>query len=344
MFDQISKSIDEFGNSFLSALNNIQGFFGKDLSIAVPVKENIFQAIGNTPLVKINSIGNHIKGANFYLKSEFLNPTGSVKDRTAYGLVKDFEKRGILKEGSNIIDSSGGNLSVSLAWIGRTLGYSVTSYVTKNTRKSILKKLEFYGANVLFIPDTDAESPDKIRQFIQNKISSKPNSVWLDQYVNMINPNIHMKFTGAEIFRDLAGDVDAFVSGVDSGGVISGVGRFLKSQKEAAKIIAAFSSDSKIFSYTASKSGRVESAKLKTRLPETFDTKLITSSYYITLEDCNFYQQELSSKEGIYAGVTTGLNLAAAVKFAEDLSSNSDPGEMNIVVMAPDRMDTTFDA
>ncbi|MBE7412441.1 MAG: cysteine synthase family protein [Leptospiraceae bacterium] len=342
MFDQISKSIDEFGNSFLSALNNIQGFFGKDLSIAVPVKENIFEAIGNTPLIKIKGIGNHIKGVNFFLKAEFLNPTGSVKDRTAFALIKDFEKRGLLKEGSTILDCSEGNLSVSLAWIGKTLGYKVISFVTKNIKKSILKRLEFYGAEISVIPDESSDTSEKIRAFVRNQVALKPNSVWLDQYINMTNPNIHIKYTGREIFRDLAGDVDAFVSGIDSGGLISGVGRFLKSQKESIKVIAAFSGDSLIFVHSASKSGKVESAKLKNKLPETFDTKLINSSYYITQEDCNFYQQELCSKEGIYTGLTTGMNLACAIKYAEDISS-SNYGEMNIVVMAPDKLDINFD-
>ncbi len=340
MFDQISQSIDEFGNSVLNALNNVQGFFGKDLSIAVPIKENIFQTIGNTPLVRLSKIGSHIKGANFYLKSEFSNPTGSVKDRTAYGMIRDFEKRGLLKDGSTIVDSSSGNLSVSLAWIGKALGYKVKSFVSKSISENVLKKLKFFDAEIIFISDSDCETEEKKRKFILEKISSRSDFVLLDQYTNMANPNIHLKSTGSEIFRDLSGNVDAFVSGVDSGGVITGVGRFLKSQKESIKVVATFSTGSKIFSHSASRSGKVESANLKARLPETFDTKLVNSTYFITEEDCLFYQQELASKEGIYAGITTGLNLAAAVKFAEDATSTNEfEKEFHLVLLAPDKME-----
>ncbi|MCE9501906.1 MAG: cysteine synthase family protein, partial [Leptospira sp.] len=319
------KSIDELGNSVLGALGNIQSFLGTDLSLATPIKKDIFQAIGNTPLIRLNNIGVNLKGIDFYLKAEFFNPTGSVKDRTALALILDAEKRGVLKKNGIIIDTSCDNQSVSFAWVGKARGYKVICILNETATDDLRLRLKKYGAEM-----QEEKSGHIALAGVQKKF---PDALRLDQYSSMANPNVHFKTTGPEIFRDLGGNVEGFVSWVDSGGTISGVGRFLKSQREETAIVAAYSNNSK---YDFSKIGSGTGFKGAVKIPETYDTRLIDASFFVNEYDSAFYRTEILEKEGIYSDLGTGAGIAAALKYSEDIltkKSNSDK-PLNIVILA----------
>lgn len=332
MIDPISKGIDDFGNSLLQALNNVQGIFGKELSVAKPIKDNVLQLIGNTPLIRLNRIGSEYSGVQFYLKAEFLNPTGSAKDRTAIAMVLDAEKRGKLKKGMPIILLGAGSSSVSFTWIGKVKGYPVYCLVPLTTPPERVQLLRSYGADVTV---TNASDPIKLTELADEK-AKKLGGYLPDELENPANPSFHFKTTGPEIWRDLQGKVGAVISAPGSGGAITGIGRYLKSQDRRVKVIIAGKQNSPFMEY-----GKTDNPKERERikLPAVYDPKLIDHYFHVTKDEALHLQADLYEKEGIFAGLTTGTVITGALRFSETLSESekNERNPFNIVILSPDR-------
>ncbi|EMN47503.1 pyridoxal-phosphate dependent protein [Leptospira interrogans str. L1207] len=332
MFDEISRSIDEFGNSFLSALNNIQKSFGRELSVAKPVKETILQMIGNTPLIRLNQIGSHIPNVEFYLKAEFCNPTGSVKDRTALSMLLSSERRGELKPAGQVIQPGYNTTAMSLAWICTIRQYKFRCLVAGDTDPLKIKDLQTFGAYVEIVPGAKGNWDDSLLKRAKEIKEKEKNTIILNEYKDMANTNAHYLFTGPEIWRDLGGNVDVFVAGGGSGGTLSGVGRFLKSKKSSVRVIMGVSQKSRFIRKMVQNESSIY-------LPESFDPKIVDEYVGVDREQALLYQSDLYQKEGIFAGQTTGTTLASAIRFAEGLSIKEDSKSQvyRIVVLSPDR-------
>jgi cysteine synthase len=330
MFDQFSKQVDEFGNSMLNALNQVQGFFGKELDVANPIKNSILEMVGNTPLIRLNHVASHIQGIDFFLKAEFQNPTGSIRDRSAVAMIADAEKQGRLIKGSTILIRGKGSSSISLAWAGRTKGYKVVCYLEKS-EESYSTKLRHFGAEIIIV-DTD---PIKI---IQEK-TKNPEFWYPNDNANMSIPNHHFTRTGPEIFRDMKGKVDYLVTGGGTGGTVTGIGRFFRSQKSESdtKIILTGLQNSTFDQFFSNTNVSID-------LPEIFDPKVVDQFIAVTRDEAVHCQSDLLIREGIPVGITTGMILCGAIRFAESLAKETDylseagnEEKKNLVILCPDR-------
>ncbi|PJZ68181.1 cysteine synthase [Leptospira perolatii] len=332
MFDEISRSIDEFGNSLLGALNNVQNLFGRELSVAKPVKENVLQMIGNTPLIRLNQIGSHIPNLEFYLKAEFCNPTGSVKDRTALAMVMAAERRGELKPNGQIFQAGYNSTAISLAWICTIKQYKFKVFLAPDTEPEKLKQLKAYGAQVFVVQNAKGNWDDTLLSEAKAAKEKEKGTIILNEFKDMANTNVHYMFTGPEIWRDLGGNIDAFIAGGGSGGTLSGVGRFLKAKKSTLRVIMGVSKNSRFIR-------RMVQGDHSIRLPESFDPKITDQYIGVDREEALLYQSELYQKEGIFAGLTTGRTLASAIHYAESLPIREDAKTppYRIVVLSPDR-------
>jgi len=319
MIDPISKGIDDLGNSLLQALNNVQGFFGRELSVATPVHESVLQLIGNTPLIKLNSIGSEFSTYQFFLKAEFTNPTGSAKDRMALALLIDAEKKGKLKPGAKIYASGQMSSLVSISWVGKARGYKVTCFVDKKTDEEGLKSLKIYGAKI----EKASSDPE-----IEAKLASdKDGAFYPDETENLAIPNFHFKTTGPEIWRDLKESVDAVVSAPGTGAALTGIGRYLKSKNPEVKVICACPETHHLH------------PKNKKKIPSVFDPQVVDFFLTVTPESALHLQSDLYEKEGIFVGRTTGFSLAGALAFAQESKDQKWEGGKfrNIVILSPDR-------
>jgi cystathionine beta-synthase len=195
--------------------------------------KTILEAIGNTPLVKLNLPTE----ATVLAKLEYLNPGGSMKDRSALYMIEQAEKKGLLKPGGTIIDASSGNHGIALAMIGAAKGYKVIITVSKKCSKEKYQTLRAYGAEVVVCPSTDfIEHPDSYHSQALALLKATPNSFMPNQYFNIENANGHYALLGPEIWRQTNGTVTHFFAGTGTGGTVSGAGRYLKDQNPAIKI------------------------------------------------------------------------------------------------------------
>ena len=195
--------------------------------------KTILEAIGNTPLVRLNLPTE----ATILAKLEYLNPGGSMKDRSALYMVEQAEKKGFLKPGGTIIDASSGNHGIALAMIGASKGYKVIITVSKKCSKEKYQTLRAYGAEVIVCPSTDfIEHPDSYHTQALNLLKITPNSFMPNQYFNIENANGHYALLGPEIWRQTEGKVTHFFAGTGTGGTVSGAGRYLKEQNPAIKV------------------------------------------------------------------------------------------------------------
>ncbi|MDZ4726676.1 MAG: pyridoxal-phosphate dependent enzyme [Leptospira sp.] len=332
MFDPISKGIDDFGNSLLQALNNVQGLFGKELSVANPIKDNILQLVGNTPLIRLNRIGSEFSGIHFYLKAEFLNPTGSAKDRTALAMFIDAERRGRLKRGMSVVLIGAGSSAISFTWIGKIRQYPVFCLVPIGTSSERIQALRGYGAEVTVASKSDEQSLMELANVKAQKVNG-----WIpDESENPANPNFHFKTTGPEIWRDLQGKVGAIVSAPGTGGAITGIGRYLKSQNSKIKVVLAGKPNSSYVNYAKEKDKKKQESIY---LPPVFDPKLIDYTFPISSEEALHLQSDLYEKEGIFAGLTTGTVITGALRYSETLQETmaNEREPFNIVILSPDR-------
>ena len=287
--------------------------------------------IGNTPLVEVTNIEKDLGlEATLLVKLEYFNPAGSVKDRIAKAMIEDAEEKGLLKEGSVIIEPTSGNTGIGLASIAAAKGYRAILTMPETMsveRRNILKA---YGAEIVLTEG--AKGMKGAIEKAEELAEEIPGGFIPGQFVNPANPAVHKATTGPEIWRDTDGKVDIFIAGVGTGGTVTGTGEYLKSQNPDVKIVALEPEDSPVLSEGKAGSHKIQGIGAGF-IPDVLDTAVYDEVYRAKGEDAFAASKYLAKKEGILAGTSSGAALAAALKLADEIDSG------NIVAVFPDRGD-----
>lgn len=300
--------------------------------------DDITEAIGNTPLVKLRRITAEagIK-ATVLVKPEFLNPTGSVKDRMAVYLLKKAIADGKLKPGGTIVEATSGNTGAAAAMFAAANGYKIILTIPDKMSKEKVDALRAFGAEVHVCPTAvPAESPESYYETAKRMHRENPGSYFIAQYFNLDNIQAHYELTGPEIWRQTGGKFDVLVGGIGTGGTMSGTCKYLKEQNPKIETVAADPVGSVYYEYHKSKTMTEPHTYFVEGIGEdmlcpTMDFSVIDKVYKVTDQECFLAARDLTRKEGIFAGGSSGAAVHVALLHAKTLDANK-----IVVVILPD--------
>ena len=298
------------------------------------IKESALELIGGTPLLKLNGYAKKkgITNANILAKLEYLNPAGSVKDRIALAMIEDAEKKGILKEGATIIEPTSGNTGIGLAAVAAAKGYRAILTLPDTMSVERRNLLKAYGAELVL---TEGAKGMKGAIAKAEELSKEiENSIILGQFVNPANPAVHKATTGPEIWEQTDGKVDIFVAGVGTGGTITGVGEYLKSQNPNVKVVAVEPATSPVLSKGTAGPHKIQDIGAGF-VPDTLNTDVYDEVIAIENEDAFAEGKAFAVSEGILVGISSG----AALKASSILASRPENAGKTIVALLPDSGD-----
>ena len=286
---------------------------------------NILEDIGHTPIVKINKLNANLS-ADIYLKLESRNPGGCVKERIGLSMIEAAEKAGIIQKDSIIVEPTSGNTGIGLAMVAAVKGYKLILTMPETMSIERRKILKAYGAELVLTPPG---MPTAIKK--AEELAAQDKHVYIpQQFRNIANPEVHRKTTGPEIWDDMQGKVDVFVSGVGTGGTITGTGEFLRSKNPHLHIIAVEPEASPVLS--GGKPGPHPIQGIGAGfVPEVLNTKIYNEIIKITKDEAFEAARDLAKKEGILVGISSGAALAAALIYAKRTQKKE-----NIIVIIPD--------
>jgi len=277
------------------------------------IYDDVTQLVGGTPLVRLNRLSEGL-GATVAVKLEFYNPANSVKDRIGVAIIDAAEKSGALKPGGTIVEGTSGNTGIALAMVGAARGYKVilTMPETMSTERRVM--LRAFGAEIVLTPGSEGMrgAVEKAQEIVANT----ENSIWAQQFANEANPEIHRKTTAEEIWEDTDGKVDIFVSGIGTGGTITGVGQVLKERNPDVQIVAVEPKDSPILNGGAPGPHKIQGLGANF-IPELLDTNVYDEVLDATLEDSVAVARDLGVKEGILGGISSGAIVWGALELAK---------------------------
>ena len=291
--------------------------------------DNALDAVGRTPLIRLNNV---IDGAAALVlaKVEYVNPGGSVKDRPAVDMIRDAEARGLLKPGSTIIEATSGNTGTGLAMAAAIRGYRCILVMPDKMSKEKIDLLKAYGAEVVITPTSvPNDSPESYYSVADRLTSDIAGAFQPDQWHNANNPGAHYRTTGPEIWEQTGGAITHLVSGMGTGGTISGTARYLK-EKNARIVVVGADPEGSIYSGDTPKSYKVEGIGMS-YLPQTVDMRVIDTILRISDRESFLMARRVAREEGLLVGGSSGTAAAAAVRVARDL-----PPEAVMVVIMPD--------
>ena len=289
------------------------------------INNNVLDMIGNTPMIKLNNIGN----SNLYVKLEKYNPAGSIKDRAVYYMVENLEKNGLLKKGDVLVEATSGNTGIALSMIGSLKGYKVIIVMPETMSVERRTLMKAYGAELIL---TDGSLGMKGSIEKMNKLlSENSNYISLKQFDNEYNPLAHYETTGVEIYNQVK-DIDIFVCGVGTGGTISGVGKYLKEQNPNIKVVAVEPEGSPVISKNKKGSHKIQGIGAGF-IPKNYNKNVVDEVMTITDEESYEGVRIMAQKEGILVGISSGANIYAALKLCEMYP------DKKIVTVAPDGID-----
>ncbi|MBI3409560.1 MAG: cystathionine beta-synthase [Planctomycetes bacterium] len=290
--------------------------------------ETILQSIGKTPLVRLRRVSEGLK-APVYVKVESQNPGGSIKDRVAQAMVNEAERRGWLRPGGTIIEATAGNTGVGLAMVAAVKGYRSIFVLPDKMSAEKIRLLKAYGAEVVITPTSvPPDSPESYNGVADRLAREIPGAWRPNQFMNLTNPEIHFRTTGYEIWEQTEGRVSAFVSGVGTGGTISGVARYLKEQNPDIKIIGA-DPEGSVLSGGSGKPWKVEGIG-EDYVPKTFNSQMVDEWIRVSDIEAFHMARMVARREGIMAGGSSGVNIVAALRYARRLG----PDQLVVTIVA----------
>ena len=292
--------------------------------------------IGNTPLVEVTNVEKDQElNAKILVKLEYFNPAGSVKDRIAKAMIEDAEEKGLLKEGSVIIEPTSGNTGIGLAAIAAAKGYRAILTMPETMsveRRNILKA---YGAEIVL---TEGSKGMKGAIAKAEELAKEIEGSFIPgQFDNPANPKVHYETTGPEIWRDTDGKVDAFVAGVGTGGTVTGTGKYLKEQNPDVKVVAVEPASSPVLSQGKAGAHKIQGIGAGF-VPKVLDTAVYDEIITVENDDAFAASKELTKKEGILTGISSGAALYAALQLAQRLEFEG----KTIVALLPDSGDRYY--
>lgn len=287
----------------------------------IMVKENILATIGDTPMVRINRLNPNPK-VNIYAKLEGFNPTGSIKDRIAVRMIEDAERKGTLHHGKTIIEPTSGNTGIGLAIAGIVKGYPVEIVMSEAVSVERRKILRSYGAKIILTPAD--EGTDGAIRLARKMVEADPEKYFMpDQFANAANYLTHYENTAIEIWQQCEGQIDYLVCAVGTSGTLMGVSRFLRAMNPGIKVVCAHP----IKGHYIQGLKNMEEAIV----PQIYDPSLIDEQEMIESEEAIDMARQIIKSEGIFAGMSSGAAMIAALRTAQRIESG------NIVVVFPDR-------
>lgn len=302
------------------------------------IHDSILTTIGQTPLVRLTRVTHGLQ-PTVLAKVEFFNPGGSVKDRISLAIIEEAEQAGRLKPGGTIVEATSGNTGVGLAIAAALKGYQCVCVMPDKMSDEKIRLLRAFGARVVITPT--AVEPDDPRSYysVANRlVAETPNAILANQYHNPVNPEAHYRVTGPEIWRQTGGQIDVFVAGMGTGGTITGVGRFLKEQNPAIKIVGVDPIGSILHElFQTGQHGPAHTYKIEgigeDFLPSTLDLSVVDDTVQVSDKESFLMTRRLVREEGIFCGGSSGTALAGAVRYIRDHELGP---ETTVVVLLPD--------
>lgn len=294
------------------------------------IYKSVTELIGSTPIIELKNIeGKHELKATVLAKLEYFNPAGSVKDRVAKAMIEDAESKGILKKGATIIEPTSGNTGIGLASVATAKGYKTILTMPETMSIERRNLLKAYGAEIVLTDGTKGMSGAIAKaEELKHEIDG---AVILGQFVNPANPQTHFETTGPEIWNDTDGKVDIFVAGVGTGGTLSGVGKYLKSQNPDVKVVAVEPATSPVLSEGHGGPHKIQGIGAGF-VPDTLNTEIYDEILPIKNEDAFAQANEIAKTEGILVGISSGASLFAAL----ELAKRPENAGKTIVALLPD--------
>jgi cysteine synthase A len=278
--------------------------------------------VGNTPLIRLRGLS-ELTSCEILGKAEFMNPGGSIKDRAALGIITDATTRGLLKPGDTIIEGTAGNTGIGLTVIGHALGFRTVIVIPETQSPEKITLLRTLGAEVITVPEKPYSDPGNYNRVTQ-RLATERGWFWANQFDNVANRRAHYQTTGPEIWRQTAGNISAFVSAVGTGGTLAGTGLFLKEKNPKVNVVCADPFGAAMWSWftngnTDTKDGDSEAEGIgQTRVTKNIEGIRVDRAYRIPDQEAVTIVYELLREEGIFLGLSSGINLAGAVRLARE--------------------------
>ncbi|MDQ7016977.1 MAG: cysteine synthase A [Gammaproteobacteria bacterium] len=289
---------------------------------------NILDYIGNTPLLRLHGVSAQT-GCEIYAKAEFMNPAGSIKDRTALGLVRDAQERGQLNAGGTLVEGTAGNTGIGLALVGHALGYKVVVVMPETQSQEKIDTLKANGVELHLVAAQPYSHPDNfihVAQRLAKELnhSQAEGALWMNQFDNLANRAIHARTTGEEIWQQTEGKVDAFICSVGTGGTLAGVGDCLKGHNPNVVIALADPMGACLYHYYKHGELRAEGDSItegigQIRITANLHNALIDEAFMIPDAEAIPYLHQLVHEQGLCLGGSSAINIAGAVRLAKKL-------------------------
>lgn len=297
------------------------------------IKNGFIDTIGNTPLIRLNSFSEET-GCEILGKAEFLNPGGSVKDRAALYIIKDAEEKGLLKPGGTVVEGTAGNTGIGLAHICNAKGYKCLIAIPETQSQEKMDALRTLGAEVRPVPAVPYKNPNNYVKLSGRWAEEMDNAIWANQFDNLANRQAHYETTGAEIWQQTDGKVDAWIAATGTGGTFAGVSLFLKEQNSQIKCVVADPLGSGLYSYV--KTGKINpqgdsitEGIGNSRITANMEGVPIDDAIQIDDQECLRVVYQLLEKDGLFMGGSVGINVGAAYALAKEMG----PGHTIVTVL-----------
>lgn len=304
----------------------------------MPHSATLTDMIGNTPLVYLRDVS-ELTGCKIYGKAEFLNPGGSIKDRTALGIIRDAEAKGELQAGGTIVEGTAGNTGIGLTLIANALGYKSVVVMPQSQSKEKIELLDLYGADLRLVTATSYDDPahyiHQAKRLAEKLAANNEHgAIWARQFDNLANMEIHNRTTGEEIWQQTDGNIDGFICSVGTGGTLAGVSTALKSHNADIKIAVADPMGSALYNHFKTGELKAEGRSIAegigiSIITDNFREAIIDMAYQVRDEDALPLIYRLLKHEGLCLGGSSAINIAGAVQMAKELG----PGHTIVTVL-----------